>query len=265
MKKGKILFTGGNGFIGHQLVPLLRNDGWEVVSPLSSEIRLECENEVDTLFESNSYRAIIHAAMIGKKFGGRNVIDDKSIVYTNMMMVENLFKHVDKIDLFINFDSGVSSGPIPSDPYGFSKYCIAQRFLNHIKGINLRVWGCFGPYEDPKRFFHTNINNYLQKKDITIHKDIKMDFIYADDLYKIVKYFLHFGDRSHTKEVNCVYEKKYLLSEIAEIINNLDDYKVNITMEEEYSDNSYCGDSNDLGIDYIGLEKGIRECWSAWK
>ena len=46
MKKGKILFTGGGGFMGRQLVPLLRKDGWEVVSPRSTKVNLENKDEV---------------------------------------------------------------------------------------------------------------------------------------------------------------------------------------------------------------------------
>ena len=77
MKKGKILFTGGGGFMGRQLVPLLRKDGWEVVSPRSTKVNLENKDEVRELFGSAHFDAIIHGAMVGKKFAGKNVIDDK--------------------------------------------------------------------------------------------------------------------------------------------------------------------------------------------
>ena len=275
--KGRILFTGGGGFIGCQIIPLLCEDGWEVVRPRSSQVRLDFEEEVDTLFEDGDYDAIIHGAIVG---GRRDGDDSKKTFMTNMRMFENLFRHVDKCGLFINFDSGASFGrpainetpsssdfgkQVPGDPYGFSKYCIAQRVLNHHKGINLRIWGCFGPLEQSTRFFATNVKNYINKKDITLIKDRKMDFIYVDDLYKIVNYFLHFRDRAHIKDVNCVYEKKYYLSEMAEMINNLDDYRVNVTMEGQYPEHSYCGAPNDLDIDYIGLEQGIKNCWTAWK
>ena len=278
MKKGKILFTGGNGFIGRQIIPLLEEEGWDIVRPRSSKVRLEVDTEVDTLFENDVYYdAIINAALVG---GRRDVDDSRDIFYRNMMMFETLFRYVDRCGCFINFDSGASLGRpaiserpqpsdlgkiVPGDPYGFSKYCIAQRVVNHPRGRNLRVWGCFGEYEEFSRFFATNVKNYINKKPITLIKDRFMDFIYADDLYKIVSYFLNMKERTHIDDVNCVYEVKYLLSEIAEMINNLDDYKVEITSEGQYPEHSYCGAPNDLGLDYIGLEQGIKECWSKWK
>ena len=259
MRKGKILFTGSGGFFGRQFVPLLIRDGWEVISPRSKEINLENKEEVDTLF-TDHYDAIIHAAMVGKKFSGKNVIDDKFILYQNLMIFENLFRHIDKTDVFINFDSGVSSND-PTDPYGFSKYCISKRVLSHTKTVNLRCWGCFGPHEDKERFFYTNINNYINKKDIIIHKDKRMDFIFVDDLYKILCYYLSDIKIPIPNHFDCVYSKKYYLSEIAEMINKLGDHTVNIIKEEEGIGEPYCGTYNNISLDYFGLEKGIKNCY----
>ena len=49
------------------------------------------------------------------------------------------------------------------------------------------------------------------------------------------------------------------------MINNLDDYEVNINIEGSYPEHSYCGAPYSLGINYLGIEKGIKECWSQWK
>lgn len=275
MKKNKVLFTGANGFIGKQIVPLLESDGWEIVHPRSHQVRLEITEEVDSLFENQYFDAIIHSAIVG----GRRDVDDSSDVFlTNMLMFENIFKHVDKTDLFINFDSGASLGRpsvseepdgndlgkiIPKDPYGFSKYCIAKRVLDNPKGMNLRIFGCFGQYESSDRFFAKNIKNYIEKKDIIILKDRKMDFIYVNDLYKIIKKCL---DKEITqKDINCVYKEKYSLSELAEIINTLDEYSVNIKKQGSYKEFSYCGSAPQLDIEFEGIEKGIRDCYDYYK
>jgi GDP-L-fucose synthase len=278
MKRGKILFTGGNGFIGRQIIPLLEKEGWEIIRPRSYQVRLEDPGEVDSLFLDERYYAIIHGAIIG---GRRGIEDGPNVFYKNMSMFENIFRHVEKTELFINLDSGASYGRpapveqpsphhfglvIPRDNYGFSKYCIAKRVLNHPKGINLRVFGCFGSYEEPSRFFNTNINNYINKKNIEIFKDRKMDFIYVNDLYKIVSYFLSIGKNSLVRDVNCVYNEKYYLSEIAEMINNLSDYNVEINRHGNYEEYPYCGYPNNIDcIKYDGLEKGIRDCYDYYK
>jgi len=274
MKKGKILFTGGNGFIGRQIIPLLEEEGWEIVRPRSHQVRLEITSEVDSLFNGESYDAIIHGAIIG---GRREIDDGPKVFYTNMNMFENVFRHIKDTKTFINLDSGASYGRpapveepspehfgmvIPADNYGFSKYCIAKRVLSHPKGINLRIFGCFGPYEESSRFFHTNINNYIKKKSIEIFKDRKMDFIYANDLYKIISYCLHMGERTFVRDVNCVYSEKYYLSDIANMINNLSDHKVDIIKQGNYNEYPYCGYPNNIScIQYDGIEKGIKDCY----
>ena len=87
MSKGRILFTGSGGFVGSQLVPLLEMDGWEIVRPSSKQVRLDREEEVDTLFKHGEYNAIIHAAIVG---GRRGVEDTEKVFMTNMLMFENI-------------------------------------------------------------------------------------------------------------------------------------------------------------------------------
>ena len=99
MKKGKILFTGGNGFIGRQIIPLLEKEGWEIVRPRSHQVRLEITSEVDSLFNGEKYYAIIHGAIVG---GRREVEDGAGVFYTNMHMFENIFRHVKDTQNFLS-------------------------------------------------------------------------------------------------------------------------------------------------------------------
>ena len=91
-----------------------------------------------------------------------------------------------------------------------------------------------------------------------------MDFIYADDLYKILCYYLTDVKIPIPNDVDCVYEKRYYLSEIAEMINCLGEHKVNINVEEGGIGDPYCGTYNTLSLDYLGLEEGIRRCYESF-
>jgi hypothetical protein len=93
-------------------------------------------------------------------------------------------------------------------------------------------------------------------------KDRKMDFIYAGDLYKIIKYYLDGNDAP--KDLNCVYKRKYMLSDIAEMINRLGPYKVDIQSEGQFSVFPYIGKANDLPIEYDGLVHGIRKVYEKY-
>jgi hypothetical protein len=62
-----------------------------------------------------------------------------------------------------------------------------------------------------------------------------------------------------------VYDKKFKLTDIAEIINSLDDHKVNVVIEKSGLGKSYCGKNNLQNIDFIGLEAGIKKAYKDLK
>ena len=63
MTSKKILFTGGNGFIGRQIIPFIQQAGYEVVRPRSTQVRLEVDKEVATLF--NDGQLVIMHDLVG--------------------------------------------------------------------------------------------------------------------------------------------------------------------------------------------------------
>ena len=248
-----LLLTGGNGFIGKNIKLSLERDGWIVYSPTSSEVNLLEIHEVETLFSNRSYYAIIHSAIYGRK----NYQSDSSIIFrNNVLMFNNLYKFIDNSELFINIDSGVSLG-IKSKydfsrdikfsencdikPYAASKAFIARIIKDNIKSINLRLWGCFGPHEETHKFFTANILNYIGMKPLRIYQDKIMDFIHISDFYIILSWILNLKDPSCLDDINCVYSKKYKLSELAKIINSLDSHKVEIIINKNTSTDDYFG------------------------
>jgi hypothetical protein len=89
-----------------------------------------------------------------------------------------------------------------------------------------------------------------------IHTDKIMDFFYMKDLINLTDYYIK--NTELKKEINCCYEHKYTLSNIANIINELDMYKVPIQIENKNTLEFYCGVHSEFPIKTIGLTDGIK-------
>ena len=263
-----ILFTGHRGFLGREVIPHLSKN--HVV--FYPDIDYTDFNSVSSSISDNNIEFILHAAIKG----GRRIRQDNSDdFYINMKMFENLA--LQNIPM-INFCSGAAYGRkedifkvnegdfgkvIPEDYYGFSKYLITHRArqLDHV--YNLRFFNVFGP-SSPKNMFTTaNILNYLDRKKIVIFKERVMDFFGVLDAKKVIDLYLS-GNKDLPKELNLVYKETYSLSQVAEIINSLSDYKVPIEILEDGYEKSYSASGkkiSKLGLEFDGLEKSIKYCY----
>jgi ERCC4-related helicase len=88
-----------------------------------------------------------------------------------------------------------------------------------------------------------------------------MDLFYMKDFIKIIKYYL--TNKNLPKNIDCTYENTLMLSEITDIINNLDTYKVEVKVGKD-NDFAYFGNKMPLEvlkIDLIGLKQGIKETY----
>ena len=85
-KNSKILVTGGNGFLGKQVVKKLRERGYNRIGiPRSFEYDLTKETHVQALFNDHSFDVVIHlAAKVGGI--GYNKDNPSTAFYDNMMM-----------------------------------------------------------------------------------------------------------------------------------------------------------------------------------
>ena len=71
-----------------------------------------------------------------------------------------------------------------------------------------------------------------------------MDFFYMDDLSEVVKFVIE--SNLNQKIINCSYKEKHKLSDIATMINNLLDHKVDIIVNDAKIGLNYFGDYNSL-------------------
>lgn len=216
----RVVVFGSNGFIGSNL---LRGTDWQGVP--RQHLDLTIQQDVDTFFENQKFDVVIHCAVIG---GSRLRVDLGDVCYNNLLMFENVVRHMNKIGKLIYFSSGAAKrGDPPTDPYGFSKWLIDKRIQTILNAYSLRIWGCYGPGEPSTRF------SAACKRDghVVIQKDRYFDFINIEDVkWFVQKYARDGGD----KECDLVYQgPKLKLSEWAVR------FGATFTIQEEGLDTAY--------------------------
>ena len=95
LKDKRILVTGGKGFLGKVLIPLLEREGAQVMTFSSKDYDLRIEEDVKRLLKDSSPEIIIHLAVDG---GGIGYMREHpgSVLYNNLMMNTLLHHHAYK-------------------------------------------------------------------------------------------------------------------------------------------------------------------------
>ena len=246
----KILITGGNGYIAKSLSKSLNNS----ISITRKDFDLTDRHATNKWFEGKYFDVIIHTAVKG---GSRLLVDGGNVFYENIQMFYNLLNNKHCFGKLINFGSGAELG-IPNNPYGLSKNIISRIINSEPYFYNIRIYGVFDENELDTRFIKNNIKRYINREFIEIHQDKLMDFFYMEDLIKLVKYYIN--ENHLPKNIDCSYGINNSLLDVAHIINNLSDHKVEINIGKEKG-KDYIGEKNPLNIKWKGLEYGIDKTY----
>jgi len=254
----RILLTGSSGFIGKNLVEMFKTDGYDVLSPDVCDLDLRDQNAVKTYLSNNPVHAIIHSATTLRQGTGYPV----DVCENNLRMFFNLEQYRQPGTKLINFGSGSEySRPywhekmeetffgehIPADSHSYSKYIISRYIetCNDPTLICLRIFGIYGKYEDHRYKFISNaIAKNLLKMPIIINQNVSYDYIYINDFYQIVKYFLE--HKPLYPAYNATPCTPIDLVSIAEIINTISDYKSDIHVLNDGIGVHYSGNNQRL-------------------
>lgn len=276
----RILITGCNGFIGRNLVNHFKKSN-SVDSVSRKDFDILDSESVKKFFEDKKYDLVIHTAIEG---GRRTKLDTEEIVYKNILMVYNLLENQDKFNNMITFGSGAEldrrfhinektnvDRRYPTDFYGISKSIINKLCIVEPKLYNFRIFNCFGSDELQTRFIRGNIEKNIKGESMTLFSNRLMDFFYIDDLISMINHFT-MNPSVFPKSIDCVYEKKYRLSNILNIINEVSDNSVDIIKLNDESVNfintnqtDYIGKFTDLSIEFIGLRDSIEMVYNKIK
>lgn len=201
MKK-KIFITGGSSFIGRNLKEQLR-EGYNIIAPSHKELDLLDTKTVNEYFKRNKIDTIVHAALyIGpkKKEFAPDILRKNLIIFFNLIANRKRYKKLivlgsgaeyNKARPIINVTEEDFGQSIPEDDYGFLKYCISK-YVEQIRNVYaLRLFAVYGKYEDyTRRFISQAICRTLFNLPIVIKQNVYFDYLFIDDLVKIIEFFI---------------------------------------------------------------------------
>jgi GDP-L-fucose synthase len=273
-----VFITGGRGFIGKNLTEKLTAAGYRVLAPSSSELNLLDEQAVDEFMRRQPVDIIIHAA---NKGGGRDTMGMADVVQMNLRMFFNIAKHACEVEKMIHFGSGAEYGKhkpiimaseddadnaLPLDDYGFYK-AVCSRYIQRLDGniINLRIFGCYGKYEDYRfKFISNAIVKNLLGLPIVIRQNVFFDYIYIDDLIRMVVWAMN-NETLH-KVYNISNGTRIDLLTLVELINGIASIPSAIEVDNPGLNLEYTSSNErilkELTVEFTGHGQAINELYA---
>ena len=204
--KNKIIILGSSGFIGNQLLKQFSKDGkFKVIGYSSRNCNLlSMQSVLDKLSIVKQEDIIIMTSAIT-----RSNENSFAAMLQNITMAENVSQFIkkNKVKYFIflstievygiqknNKEINEKTMSNPNNYYSISK--ISSEFLirtcckiNNIPLLILRLPGVYGSGDKDKSTIYNIVNSAISKEKITILGDgeVKRDYIYVEDIYKLIK------------------------------------------------------------------------------
>ncbi len=275
MKKN-ILITGGSGFIGQNFKEHLFSK-YTIYSPIHRDLELTDEKKVEGFFKKNKIDVVIHCANVG---GTRNTIQLDDIVSINLRIFLNLLRCKRYYKKMIFLGSGAEYGKdqalvkvkesnfdksVPVDDYGFYKY-VCSRLIEREKNIvNLRLFGIYGKYEDYLlRFISNAIVKNLLSIPIDINQNVFFDYLYINDLIRIIDYFINHETKYNFYNVSSGI--KIDLITLARKINAISPYQSKVIIRKQGLNKEYTASNVRLtkeikDFKFTSIEEGISDLY----
>ena len=252
-----ILVTGAGGFLGKSLSEYFNQRGYRVYACTRKELDVSNSEQVYQWFRENPVDVVLHTAVKG---GRRNHKDSPEDFIANLKMFNNLLENKDHYSILINFGSGAefdrkknidrcAESEIftsdPSDYYGRSKNLITRTIVRTDENLyNFRLFGCFGANEAEDRLIKVIKHGIENNTEVSIDSKKEMDFFYDQDVCKAIEFYItNFNKKNLPKDINLVYEQKFNLRKISDIVENeMNSSNPNLILRNEEVKN-YTGDA----------------------
>ncbi len=219
----RVLVTGGSGFIGKNLVPVLNND-YQLFAFGSKDYDLTVGEQCDQMFRNYKPEVVVHLAA---KSGGilANKLNSAEFFHQNMLITGNIWEYskrygVNKVIAIVPSCTYPAKAPVPIQEVsiwdGFcdilpaagalpKKMSIAasyaykkQHGLNSCVLIPSNCFGCHDLFDEGKSHVIDSLILKIQKAKNNNDKEIQLlgdgspirDFLYVEDLAKVIPYFI---------------------------------------------------------------------------
>lgn len=271
----RILLTGGNGFLARSFYDVLVNNySTSLISRDSCD--LNDHIVVANYLKKDNYDVVIHCATYDAA-PKDSLKDSKQVLENNLQMFFNLVRCSDYYGKLLFFGSGAEfSRPhwkpkmgedyfdsyVPLDQYGFSKYIMTKYCLKNTNIYNLRLFGVHGRYEDWRYRFISNVCCHaVFNLPIIINQNAIFDFLYIDDLVKIVKWFI--DNEPKYKVYNVCSGKVYDYITVSKKIVDISHKKLDIIVKNKDCRTEYSGDNSLLkselgGFDFTPMDESLN-------
>ncbi len=229
---------------------------YNVISCNRQELDIVDSTKVYNYIKSNKFDVIIHAATYDAA-PRTSTKDPTKVLESNLRMFFNIIRCKDYYNKMIYFGSGAEFNRenwipkmkedyfeqhIPTDQYGYSKYIMTKYTELADNVYNLRLFGTFGRYEDWRYRFISNACSYaVLDLPITINRNVYFDYLYIDDLVKIVQWFIKYSPKR--KVFNTCSGTSYSLKTLAEKVIKASSKKLDIVIKDENPGKEYSGDN----------------------
>jgi len=189
--KQTILITGGNGYIGSNLIKTLSNNHNIInfskslnKNPKITSFQGDITKAEDLKpLENQNINGIIHLAAVSRVGDGEK--DPLACLKTNLIGTLNILEFARKQNTWVIFGG---TGESTSNIYGLSKHMadkLCKYYSNkyNLRIISLEFASVYGSYDRPNKLIPTLIRKALANADIILTNTKKsFDFIYIDDL-----------------------------------------------------------------------------------
>ena len=267
MSRKKVLLTGGTGFVGRNVLPILR-ERFEVDAPRRVELDLSDAGSVERYLARCDADYLVHTAICtpnNAADAGKNVLND--VLASFMQLARHPFEKIvfigsgaeyDKSRGIVNVTEDDLGKVVPLDDYGLAKYTLTQIARRSDNIYNARIFGCYGPTEPERRFIRHAITCCLNHEPITIRRDCRFSYVHVADLGRALCCLLEETPRYH--DYNIVGEGPFLLSEIAREVRQQMNVDVPLTILSGGLANEYSASGGRFLVEYPSVGYMTLKC-----